>query len=100
METSSMAHPLARQFGRDRRLVISLEVALFAAMVATIWATVVTGGWSWWHVLPIAVIVLLGAVVHLYAVVGFTLDEHDHPITGRDADQFALWKLDSHKRHN
>lgn len=69
-------------------------------VVVTIWTTVTTGGWSWWHVLAIAVIVLLGAVVHLYVVVGFTLDDNDQPISGRDADQFALWKLDSHQRHN
>jgi hypothetical protein len=58
-------------------------------VVVTIWATVTTGGWSWWHVLAIAVIVLLGAVVHLYVVVGFTLDDNDQPISGRDADQFC-----------
>lgn len=95
-----MAHPLARQFRRHRRLAISLEVAVLAAMVVTIWASVATGSWSWWHVLPIAVIVLLCALFHLYVVVGFSLDENDQPITGRDADQFALWKMDSHRGHH
>jgi len=43
-------------------------------------------------------VLLFGAVFHLYAVVAFDLDETDQPVTGRDADQFALWKLDGHGR--
>ena len=100
MDTTTKAHPLARQGRRNRRLAFSLEVAVLAATVVTIWAGVVTASWSWWHLLPIAVIALLGTLVHLYVVVRFSLDENDRPITGRDADELSLWKMRSHKRHN
>ena len=93
MDTTTKAHPLARQGRRNRRLAFSLEVAVLAATVVTIWAGVVTASWSWWHLLPIAVIALLGTLVHLYVVVGFSLDENDRPITGRDADEVSLWKM-------
>jgi len=99
METQdSRAHPLARRFRRRRRRAIVFEATLIVVMVATVWASSASGTWSWWYVLPILFVLLFGAVFHLYAVVAFDLDETDQPVTGRDADQFALWKLDGHER--
>ena len=100
METNdSWGHPLSSRSRRRRPLAIMFEAALIVVISATVLASSVSGT-SWWYVLPISFALLFGAVFHLYAVVGFNLDETCQPITGRDADQFALWKLDRHRRGN
>lgn len=95
---NALGHPFAGKFRRYRRLAIMFEAVLLVILVSTIGMSLTNGIWSWWYLLPIVFVLLLGAVFHVYAVGPFNLDEADQPITGRDADQFALWKLDQHGR--
>ncbi len=90
------AHPLAGGNRRQRRQAILFEAALIAVTVPTVAASAMGDTWSWWYVLPISIVAVLGVVFHLLAVSAFNLDDTNHPITGRDADQFARWKLDRH----
>jgi membrane protein YdbS with pleckstrin-like domain len=90
------AHPLAGGNRRQRRLAILFEAVLIVVMAATVGTSALSDTWSWWYVLPISIVAVLGVVFQLLAVSAFNLDDTYQPITGRDADQFARWKLDQH----
>ena len=69
--------------------MIAVETAVAFATILLL----VLGAWSWWNLAAVVFIVGLTALLHVYTVDGFSIDEHGQPITGRDADEFARWKM-------
>lgn len=47
----------------------------------------------------ICALAVLSGLVASYTFFGVTLDEHGHPVSGRDADRLARWKAQDLVRH-